>query len=76
MADRDIRADLGIPKDWWPDDAAKFLTRVAELAEGLADDANAAEHEWSAWSAQSHTGAAEWLRWLIDELDEEGDDRG
>ena len=71
MSDLDIRAELGIPKDRSADDMAGLLAHVAGLAERLASDAEHADHEWSQWSAQSHLGAAEWLRWLISELEDD-----
>ncbi|MFC9089012.1 hypothetical protein [Nocardiopsis dassonvillei] len=59
----------------WPRIVALVVDRAATLAEQLADDARAAgEHPWSNAAARGHRIAAEWLRWLADELDEDGAD--
>ena len=71
MADRDIRAELGIPKDHRAADMAGLLAHVAGLAERLASDAEHADHEWSQASAVGHHCAGSWLRWLISELEDD-----
>ncbi|MFE3461348.1 VVA0879 family protein [Nocardiopsis aegyptia] len=60
--------------DTWPALATALLGRAATLADHLADDARAdSEHPWSRPAARRHDQAAEWLRWLTDELTEETD---
>lgn len=74
MPERDIRAELGVPKDHSPEDLAGLLAHVAGLAERLASDAEHADHEWSQASAVGHHYAASWLHWLIAELEDESDE--